>query len=276
MNIEIRNHLIFVDGRQVPFKQSPNGGEIITPEYQVMHHTSSGLTPGGDISWLTNPEAKASAHTVIAYDGSITQLMPLNRKTWHAGASSYKGRKYCNGFTIGHELDNPGPLTKMANGSFDGIGGPYPADQVVEMTSPHHGNYRYWLKFADAQLQTVFALVAAIDRHYGLKGVTTHWEISPGRKVDPGPHFPLERLRGLLAGRADAPADDLGYDGVVTARSGLNVRAWPSTTSKVIAQIENGAKVDIARSGMWEGETWHLITAGDAEGWVSGTFVEMV
>lgn len=274
MNISIKNHMIYVDGARVAYKRSPNGGEIIKVTDQVLHHTASGLTPGGDISWLTNRKARASAHTVIDRDGNITQLMPLNRKAWHAGKSRYRGRRNCNGFTIGHEIDNPGFLRKGADGRFHGVGGSYPAEQVVEHHSPEHGGQRYWLKFTEAQLKTTIALVVAIHQHYGLRSVTTHYEISPGRKTDPGPHFPYEEIQGMLDGREDS---DTEFDGIVRARSGLNVRRWPAPTSTKVGILEHGSGVMIERSGHFgdDNTQWHRISQGDLEGWVHGAYIEL-
>lgn len=283
MEVTIKRHMIYVDGERVAYKRSPNGGDIIQVTDQVLHHTASGITPGGDISWLTQSRARASAHTVIARDGTITQLMPLNRKAWHAGKSRYRGRSNCNAFTIGHEIDNPGFLRKRADGLYDGVGGPYKPEDVVEHYSAEHGGHRYWLRFTDEQLAATIALVVAIHRHYDLRSVTTHYEISPGRKTDPGPHFPYDKLRSLLEGRGDYEpvVDEHGdeVDGYVRARGGLNVRRWPSPRSTKVGTLENGASLQIERSGAFGDEgakrTWHLIKSGDLQGWVHGGYVEL-
>lgn len=284
MTISIKQHNIYVDGKRVPFKETPNRGDVIKVTDQVLHNTASGITPGGDISWLTNRAARASAHTVIDRDGNITQLMQLNRKTWHAGRSRYRGRSGCNSFTIGHEIDNPGFLRKRADGLFDGIGGPYKPEDVIEQYSAEHGGQKYWLKFTDAQLKTTIELVVAIHNHYDLRSVTTHYEISPGRKTDPGPHFPYDKLQSLLDGRGDYEpvTDDSGLeiDGYVRARSGLNVRRWPSPISTKVGRLPNGTGVQIVRSGTWEREgraaCWYLVQVGDIEGWVHGGYVELI
>ena len=64
MNVAIENHLIFVDGKAVPFRQTPNCGGTLKPEGVVLHDTAGGLEAAGSISWLCNPAAKASAHVV--------------------------------------------------------------------------------------------------------------------------------------------------------------------------------------------------------------------
>lgn len=303
MDITIKNHIIYVGGKAVPYKQTPNGGSRLRLRGQVMHHTSSGLSPAGDISWLTQRRARASAHTVIAYDGSITQLQKLNKSTWHAGKSRYKGVSGQNSYTIGHEIDNPGPLQKLGNGKFKGIGGTYAAKDVIEMRSPEHGNARYWLQFSDAQLRTIFALAKAIDDHYDLDYVTTHYEISPGRKTDPGPHFPIDRLRAVLSGRGDTKplpvkrptimdkvrsvlpvakkfktTDDV--DGYVKVRTSLNMRRWPYSP-QIMARLSNRTPVQIIRSGTYESKgveaVWHLVeTENGKEGWVHSSYIRLI
>lgn len=303
MKIEIVDHMIHVNGKRVPFKQTPNGGRALKLKGQVFHHTSSGLSPGGDISWLTQRRAKASAHTVIAHDGSITQLQALNKTTWHAGKSRYKGVPNQNSYTIGHEIDNPGHLQKLGNGKFKGIGGIYEPNQVVEMRSSQHGNARYWLEFSDAQLETCFALAKAIDDHYNLSYVTTHYEISPGRKIDPGPHFPIGQLKSMLNGRADTQRaavkrptvmdkirtvvpvakkfkTDDDIDGYVDVRSMLNMRQWPSGSSKRVARLANNTPFQIVRSGTFDHDgsdaIWHLIKTERHEGWVHSDYTRLV
>jgi len=75
MNYEIRNHLLFVDGKQVSYRATPNRSGIMNPDTIIDHDTASNpLDPSGDIGWLTMPVAKASAHVVIDWKGRITQL----------------------------------------------------------------------------------------------------------------------------------------------------------------------------------------------------------
>lgn len=228
LNYEIRKGFLYIDNMRARFKQTPNGGATINPIGIINHHTASGdKSAVGDINWLLNPNAKASAHFVIDYDGVITQLMSCNLKTWHAGRSSLHGKSGLNKYTIGIELDNPGPLTKRMDGKFDGIGGPYDPSQVIEATSSAHGNNKYWKRFSNEQIEACIQLNLAITEAYSMKPqwVTTHYEVSPGRKIDPGPHFPIERIRGLIEGR-----DSDGGDGLtdnITAAD-LGIRAAPN------------------------------------------------
>lgn len=71
----------------------------------VLHATAGPLQAA--LAWLRNPAAKASAHYVIARDGSIFQLVREAEVAWHAGYSRMPdGREGVNRFSIGIELEN--------------------------------------------------------------------------------------------------------------------------------------------------------------------------
>lgn len=46
----------------------------------------------------------ASADWFVTGAGDVIELVPYGHKTWHAGASSYKGRENCNNFMAGVEI----------------------------------------------------------------------------------------------------------------------------------------------------------------------------
>ena len=46
----------------------------------------------------------ASAHFLIARDGTIHDLVPLPNKAWHAGKSSWNGKSNCNNWMLGIEM----------------------------------------------------------------------------------------------------------------------------------------------------------------------------
>ena len=64
-------------GADLSFVETPNKGENLVPRYLVFHYTA-GKSATSSINWLTNQESKASAHLVLARDGTITQLAPFN------------------------------------------------------------------------------------------------------------------------------------------------------------------------------------------------------
>ena len=96
-------------GAGLSFVETRNKGGDLAPRYLVFHYTV-GKSATSSINWLTNPESKASAHLVLARDGTITQLAPFNVKTWHAGVSHWDGLSGLDSSSIGIEMDNAGPL----------------------------------------------------------------------------------------------------------------------------------------------------------------------
>jgi N-acetylmuramoyl-L-alanine amidase len=279
--IEIRNHRIFVDGKPCAYKETPNKSGALKPEGIILHDTAGGLKADGSIAWLCNPAAKASAHTVIARDGTITQLAPLNVRTWHAGRSNWRGRPNVNGFAIGHEIVNPGKLEKVSEQQYvNGLKVKVTADAnhiVREAHSPAHGK-GYWLDYTAAQVDTVIGLCTAIRETYGVTFIGTHWEISPGRKINTSPLFPLENVRAKVFGRAtgigkaaDKAADNTG---VVNVGS-LNMRSGPGASNKLIGAIKRGATVNIRSTDHNGDDLWMLVDVGRKSGWVAGRYIDL-
>jgi AmpD protein len=107
---------------------------------------------------------KVSAHFLVRRDGELVQFVPVERRAWHAGASSWRGRSACNDFSVGIELE----------GSDD---------------SP----------FADPQYAALALLLMDLRSRLPLRDVAAHSDIAPGRKTDPGPRFDWTRLFAELA-----------------------------------------------------------------------------
>jgi len=79
---------------------TPNkGSKVIIPEAIVLHH-SDGSYLGG-VDWITNPASKVSYHVLIARDGRRTVLANDTDRCWHAGVSSWNGRKDLNSWSLG-------------------------------------------------------------------------------------------------------------------------------------------------------------------------------
>lgn len=157
MKCEVRDHLLFIDGTQVTFQESPNAGREITPTLIVIHYTGDDSMEGG-LSWLCAKRSGVSAHLLIGKDGSIVQLVPFNRVAWHAGRSDYNGRANVNSFSIG--IENVG------------IGDEWP----------------------DAQVEVNRAVIETLFAAYPIEDVVGHSDVAPGRKVDPGPLYPWDKV----------------------------------------------------------------------------------
>lgn len=240
--------------------KSPNQSGTITPEVLVLHYTASGI--GNDAQYFKRGDAKVSAHLVIERDGKITQCVDFNKKAWHAGVSSWNGKKNCNGFSIGIEIDNFGLLTKRADGKYYSHNGKQiPADKVF--VGPNKlGNGKYWEIYPEEQLKAVEECIALIMDTYNIKEIVGHEDIAPRRKIDPGPalyEFIRKMNNKYVKGRTDSTHDDDIRRVIATA---LNVRSNPSTSADVIGQVHQGQKVRV----LYDGGSWSQIC--DPPGWV--------
>jgi N-acetylmuramoyl-L-alanine amidase len=267
----IKRHLLFTDdGVQVPLRRSPNQSAAIKPRYLVMHYTA-GASAESSISWLTNPNARASAHLVIGRDGSITQLVAFDRKAWHAGISQWRGLSGLNSHSIGIELDNVGVLTGGPGAWRTSFRRPIPDDEVVVAAHPNGGPERGWHDYTEAQLEAALAASLAIVGHYKLDDVLGHEDIAPGRKQDPGPAFPLESIRAAVLGRAE------DVEPVYACTANLNIRTGPGTGNPTLpeAPLPTGTRLTVAAR---QGE-WCDVVVLDADGhptatgWVHGRYI---
>ena len=162
MAFAVKNHVLHHDDKPVAQKPTPNVGGVLKPSLLIMHYTAAQSAKGA-ISWLCNPNAKASAHLVVDLDGAVTQLAPFNRVAWHAGKSVWKRRSNCNAFSIGIELTNAGPLTKLANGKFaDAYGKNVPASQVAMLAHKlDKGGEKPWMIYPALQISVAVDIAKA-------------------------------------------------------------------------------------------------------------------
>jgi N-acetylmuramoyl-L-alanine amidase len=194
----VRDHnLVEDDGKFVEFAPSANHGGKITPRYIVLHATA-GASFSTEVDWMCKPESKVSAHLVIGRNGEIAQLVPFDRAAIHAGKSSYRGTENLNSCSIGIEFSNFSHLQRDEAGKWKTwFGKEIPAREVVELTHKHEKEPRGWHRFSREQIEIAQKVILALQRAYGPLELLGHDDIAPGRKVDPGPAFPMERLRAV-------------------------------------------------------------------------------
>ena len=125
------------------------------------------LDPQADPYFAEIAHLRVSSHLLIDRSGAVTQYVPFHRKAWHAGESVFEGRRDCNEFSIGIELE----------GSDDAA-------------------------FTDEQYdQLAHVIELLLEVYPGLRPerIVGHSDVAPGRKTDPGPRFDWKRLRRQLA-----------------------------------------------------------------------------
>jgi Negative regulator of beta-lactamase expression len=149
-------------------RASPNFGERrggAKPDALVLHYTGMETEQAAEAR-LCDPASEVSAHYLVCEDGRVVQLVPEEKRAWHAGKGSWGGADDVNSFSIGIEIVNPG----------------------------HDLGYP---DFPDRQIEAVIALCRDLIRRHGIlpQRVLAHSDVAPGRKIDPGEKFPW----GLLA-----------------------------------------------------------------------------
>lgn len=125
-------------------------------------------------------ELRVSAHFLIRRDGECVQFVDTARRAWHAGRSRWwdarcdRRRHALNDFSVGIELegDDHTPFTRAQYATLAALTG--------------------WLMARYAALDTTC--------------ITSHANIAPLRKTDPGPAFDWAYFYQLLLPAAVAPA----------------------------------------------------------------------
>lgn len=259
------------DGSAMPFVESPNIGGVLSPDYLVMHFTA-GRSATSSIEWFRDPQAKASAHLVIARDGSITQMVPFNKVAWHAGISQWGGRQGLNQFSCGIELDNAGKLLRVGRHWQAWFGAIIPDEEVLEATHKNENQSCGWHTFTECQIEAATEASTALARHYGLKDILGHEDIAPGRKVDPGPAFPMSSFKAKVLGRENDAAPTFRTTTRLNIRSGPGTQfdtlpgspLLPDTPVQILAEQQPWVRVDVLCSN--EG-------VSDLVGWVHSRFL---
>jgi N-acetylmuramoyl-L-alanine amidase len=189
------------DGFPCPFVPSPNtSGPLASLDFVILHFTE-GQSAQVAVNLLSKRSSKRSAHLVIGRDGSNTQLVPFDTTAGHTGPSSWKGRLGLAPYSIGIELDNAGPILAKGGRWVSSFGKAYPPDQAVRARHKFGGRHKAWHAYPYVQVEAAIEVICALVLTYGPMEILGHDDISPKRKWDPGPAFPMELVRGAVIGR---------------------------------------------------------------------------
>lgn len=166
------------------------------PEILLLHYTGmeSGATA---LERLSGEEAQVSSHYFVEEDGRIVQLVPEERRAWHAGVSWWRGRDDVNSRSIGIEIVNPG----------------------------HEHGYR---AFPDVQIDAVIRLCRDCVARWAIsaRNVLGHSDVAPTRKEDPGELFPWDQLFRSGVGHWTEPAKATGGRFLTLGDRGQPVEAY--------------------------------------------------
>lgn len=272
--MKVKNHLLTGDG--IEYKKSPNHGTKFTEGLQdtIIIHYTAGSSIESSVSTLCNPRTKASAHLVIGREGAIAQLVPFNIIAWHAGKSTYQERAGFNKYSIGIEIDNAGLLTKCNGGYISWFGKEYQGSEVIEAVHRNESTSNYWHRYTEKQISIVYDICDLLIEKYNISSILGHEEISPNRKIDPGPAFPLDKIRDRLLNldRKEEGSEEsivLRNPGLVTATK-LNIRSAPLLSAPTVAPpLPKGTIVDILR----ESEGWCEVKV-ELQGWVKKDYLK--
>ena len=165
---------------------SPNFNDRKLPiSILILHYT--GMESGvAAKARLCDPAAEVSAHWLVHENGAAENLVPEEKRAWHAGRGSWNGITDVNSASIGIEIVNGGHNVPLPDGSLP----PYP----------------------DAQILAVIKLAKDIITRHDIqpRNIVGHSDIAPERKEDPGEHFPWAGLAAAGVGiwPGDLPEDD--------------------------------------------------------------------
>lgn len=177
------------------------GGSLMTVRRFLVEHFTSGATALSSIAFWNTPEANgACAHVVIDRDGTIYQCRPFNRTCGHAGKSRWvdpgTGKRHdgLNSCSIGIEIANAGDSANADGTAFSSHKFKMPAG-FVHARHKNGGPFTFWEAYPAAQIDAVEAVSKLLVSRYNLDDLVGHDDIAPERKVDPGPAFPMDRIR---------------------------------------------------------------------------------
>lgn len=148
-------------------KASPNHNERASGtdiRYLILHYTGTKSAAEAEAVYMDGG-LELSPHYMLDTDGTITNFVSEDKRAWHAGRAKFEGFDDLNSRSIGIEIVNHG----------------------------HDGNLP---AFPEKQIAALIELTNDIVTRNAISPfhVLGHSDIAAGRKIDPGEHFPWERL----------------------------------------------------------------------------------
>ena len=158
-------------------------GQNFRQRFIILHYTA--LDDENSKKVLT--EQEVSAHFLITTrdEESIYNLVPEDKRAWHAGDSEWKSSKNLNDSSIGIEIVNLGLNEEVLTDT--------DTDMVVERALKNQ--YRQ-APYTEEQIKKIAILVKYLSEKYEIapENILGHSDVAPQRKLDPGPMFPWKEL----------------------------------------------------------------------------------
>lgn len=178
-------------------RPSPNHGERRAGpiDMLILHYTGMPDAQSA-LDRLCDPASEVSAHFTVLEDGRILRMVDETRRAWHAGLSAWAGETDVNSRSIGIEIVNAGHPGGLP---------PYPDGQIESLIS----------------LCRDLVVRHPIPPHR----ILAHSDVAPGRKLDPGEHFPWNLLAAAGIGAWVEPVPLGGGRFLTPGESGEPVEA---------------------------------------------------
>jgi N-acetyl-anhydromuramyl-L-alanine amidase AmpD len=165
--------------------------------FVILHYTSEDFAESLRLLTLRT-DRPVSSHYLVPEPNDATytektlrvfQLVDESQRAWHAGRSYWRGKTGLNDQSIGIEIVNTSHCRLPDDGHND--------------VSAASSSLCFFPDYPESQLALVVELLQDIlERHPDIPvtHVIGHSDIAPGRKIDPGPRFPWQRLYQLGIG----------------------------------------------------------------------------
>ena len=125
----------------------------------IEHFFTNQLNSSVDPYFQKIKNIKVSSHFVINREGNLIQYVSCNKRAWHAGVSEWNGKKNCNDYSIGIELEG----------------------------SDH-------IEYTKSQYEKLNQLIDCLKSYYAIEAIVGHSDIATGRKTDPGSSFNWKKI----------------------------------------------------------------------------------